>query len=184
MSIHPTEDTPQNDYRISENDYRYESNKINGYTAWHHSSFLSPPIMAANEFFYTGEGDKTTCFSCLTSVWKWEVGDNPNLEHIRWNRHCLFIRGLPCDNIPIDPDSNFADILKSNYDLVSYGRDLPGNESMDIAGNHDPNVHPPTPENSFLREIEQKLACLGLVEKDIPKNEEYIPRMQNSHVQV
>ncbi|XP_064478349.1 death-associated inhibitor of apoptosis 1-like isoform X2 [Ornithodoros turicata] len=47
--------------------------------------------MAKAGFFYTGIGDRTTCFQCGNSLWNWDEKDEPLLEHARWYPDCAYV---------------------------------------------------------------------------------------------
>ncbi|XP_064478329.1 uncharacterized protein LOC135391795 isoform X2 [Ornithodoros turicata] len=44
--------------------------------------------MAKAGFFYTGIEDRTTCFQCGNSLCRWDVNDDPQVEHAKWFPGC------------------------------------------------------------------------------------------------
>lgn len=53
-------------------------------------------IASYNQFaeaglYYTGIGDKTKCFHCNGGLEKWELTDDPMLEHAKWYPGCEFV---------------------------------------------------------------------------------------------
>jgi hypothetical protein len=49
-----------------------------------------PSNLIQNGFFYTGMGDRVTCFYCDFSLKQWEKTDNAKTEHLKWEPNCLF----------------------------------------------------------------------------------------------
>ena len=59
---------------------------------------LSPDkyALAQAGFYYTGEGDKVTCFACDMSVRQWERTDEPWTEHKKWSTNCVYLKMTGC----------------------------------------------------------------------------------------
>ena len=55
-----------------------------------------PPVneLVKAGFFYSGTGDKVTCFCCNGSLANWGPKDNPLIEHARWFPHCSYAKRL------------------------------------------------------------------------------------------
>lgn len=51
-----------------------------------------PSQLIQNGFFYTGIGDKVTCFYCDVSLQQWESTDCIESEHLKWGPNCLFAK--------------------------------------------------------------------------------------------
>jgi hypothetical protein len=51
-------------------------------------------------FFYTNLGDVVRCAFCNVEVGRWEKGDDPMTDHLRWSPSCGFAKGLNTGNIP------------------------------------------------------------------------------------
>lgn len=50
-----------------------------------------PTDLAKSGFYYTGQGDKVTCFHCGITVLNWEFSDIVNIEHKKHSIHCKFV---------------------------------------------------------------------------------------------
>ncbi|NXN91272.1 XIAP ligase, partial [Rhinopomastus cyanomelas] len=65
------------------------------------------PVLAAAlaraGFVYTGEGDKVKCFSCHTTVERWEPGDSAVERHKNLSPNCKFITESTCLESNIHP---------------------------------------------------------------------------------
>lgn len=61
------------------------------YEDWPKSMKQTKKSMAAAGFYYTGNGDKVSCFSCGVGVHQWEEDDDPWVEHAKWNPYCEFV---------------------------------------------------------------------------------------------
>lgn len=59
---------------------------------WPRHLSQTPETLADAGLFYVGDGDLVRCFMCDGSLTRWEVGDDPWIEHCRWFPNCLFAR--------------------------------------------------------------------------------------------
>ena len=48
--------------------------------------------LAKAGFYYTGQADAVTCFSCNQTVSDWEPNDDPWNEHYKWSKQCVFLK--------------------------------------------------------------------------------------------
>ena len=48
--------------------------------------------LAQNGFFYTGRGDRVTCFYCDVTLKQWDLSDRIEIEHSKWGPNCLFVK--------------------------------------------------------------------------------------------
>jgi len=67
----------------------YES-RLQTFATWT-GTVQNPEKLAKCGFYYLGEGDKTVCFYCGIGINKWEVQDNPWLEHALHSGSCAFL---------------------------------------------------------------------------------------------
>ena len=56
--------------------------------------------LAQAGFYYTGVGDKVTCFACNLSLHHWESTDSALREHLKWSKNCTYLRIVTLD--PVD----------------------------------------------------------------------------------
>lgn len=56
--------------------------------------FISPELLASAGFFYTGNIDRVVCLSCHVELCRWELGDDPLQQHIKWGGRCRFLKNL------------------------------------------------------------------------------------------
>ncbi|NP_001025583.1 E3 ubiquitin-protein ligase XIAP [Xenopus tropicalis] len=55
---------------------------------------VSAPALARAGFYYTGDGDRVKCFSCLAMVEGWQHGDTAIGKHRKISPNCKFINGF------------------------------------------------------------------------------------------
>jgi E3 ubiquitin-protein ligase XIAP len=77
-----------------------EADRRKTFTHW------SVPFMDIYElpsagFFYTNLGDVVRCAFCDVEVGKWEKGDVPIIDHLRWSPSCGFAKGLNTKYYPV-----------------------------------------------------------------------------------
>lgn len=51
-------------------------------------------------FYYKGPEDIVKCWLCKVEIKEWNIGDNPNVEHLRWSPSC----SIPKQNDYKHPD--------------------------------------------------------------------------------
>nr|ADY38394.1 inhibitor of apoptosis protein 2 [Penaeus vannamei]AGC24180.1 inhibition of apoptosis protein [Penaeus vannamei] len=81
-------------------DYRKEQERLDTYKNWS-LSWLSPEELAADGLYYLGRNDLCLCAFCRGYFMKWEKGNTPRGEHIRYYPDCPFINNKPVGNIPL-----------------------------------------------------------------------------------
>ena len=59
---------------------------------WPQQLKQKPKDLAQNGFFYTGRGDRVTCFYCNVTLKQWEDTDCIETEHLKWEPNCLFAK--------------------------------------------------------------------------------------------
>ncbi|CAC5422644.1 BIRC7_8 [Mytilus coruscus] len=59
---------------------------------WPRQIAQKPQHLIQNGFFYTGIGDRVTCFYCGVTVKQWEASDCVETEHQKWEPNCLFAK--------------------------------------------------------------------------------------------
>ena len=67
--------------------------RITTFQNWPPSITIPATIMAAAGFFYEGQGDRVTCYSCGKSLKFWKATDNPWSEHQRHSPGCAHLNG-------------------------------------------------------------------------------------------
>ncbi|XP_022903765.2 baculoviral IAP repeat-containing protein 7-like [Onthophagus taurus] len=67
------------------------TSRLQTFKDWPKQLNQKPKDLAQAGFYYVGEGDKVTCFSCGVGLNDWEADDNPWSEHQRWSPNCPFL---------------------------------------------------------------------------------------------
>ncbi|XP_059483181.1 baculoviral IAP repeat-containing protein 1f-like [Neocloeon triangulifer] len=81
--------------------YKFESHRL--YSLLKKEDWnVSPADLAADGFYYEGDGDLCRCAFCCVQIYKWEQQDNVHDQHVQWNKECPFlINPEGVQNIPI-----------------------------------------------------------------------------------
>lgn len=77
---------------IRRNYLSFESRLLT-YSNWSNSA-VSAASLARAGFFYFNISDNVECFLCHVVVHKWEEGNDPLSDHLRWSEDCLFAKLL------------------------------------------------------------------------------------------
>lgn len=64
--------------------------------------WLSKVELAMSGLYYLGDEDRTKCYFCQVEIGRWERGDEPVAEHLRWSPNCPLLRRRPTGNVPLD----------------------------------------------------------------------------------
>lgn len=59
---------------------------------WPHQMEQKAEALIQNGFFYTGVGDRVTCFYCDITLKQWRKNDCIETEHLNWEPNCLFAK--------------------------------------------------------------------------------------------
>ena len=65
--------------------------RLNTFSTWPIQMKQLPHEMVDSGFYYTGEGDRVTCFYCGVTVLNWEIIDEAFSEHKKHSADCKFI---------------------------------------------------------------------------------------------
>ncbi|XP_028156769.1 death-associated inhibitor of apoptosis 1-like isoform X1 [Ostrinia furnacalis] len=89
----PSDDKTDNrdTFLFSDADLRHEDERLKTFDKWP-LTFLSPDQLARNGFYYLGRGDEVRCAFCKVEIMRWEVGDDPAIDHKRWSPSCPLVR--------------------------------------------------------------------------------------------
>lgn len=72
--------------------YASQAARLSTFKDWPRSLRQKPEDLADAGFFYTGQGDKTTCFYCDGGLKDWEEDDIPWEQHARWFSRCAYVQ--------------------------------------------------------------------------------------------
>ncbi|KAE8573733.1 Putative inhibitor of apoptosis 2 [Halyomorpha halys] len=97
--------------------YQNEKSRLDTFTAWPIRSIVSPELLVKSGFYYTQLKDKVRCAYCQGVVEKWEVGDDPDIEHRRLFPNCSFIRNKMLSDMNIAHQSGIS-IRNSDVDSI------------------------------------------------------------------
>ncbi|MGH0192253.1 UNVERIFIED_CONTAM: hypothetical protein FKN15_020077 [Acipenser sinensis] len=65
--------------------------RLRTFTYWPRSDIIKGELLAQAGFYYAGQEDKVTCFSCKNTLHRWEPGDDPWVEHAKWFSVCTHL---------------------------------------------------------------------------------------------
>ena len=77
---------------FEKSDLVYYEDRLKTYEHWPKQIKQSKQNLARAGFYYTGEGDKVTCFACKLSLITWEPTDDVWIEHQKWTTTCLYLK--------------------------------------------------------------------------------------------
>lgn len=97
--------------------YQNEKSRLETFTSWPIRSIVSPELLVKSGFYYTQIKDKVRCAYCQGVVEKWEVGDDPDIEHRRLFPNCSFIRNKMLSEMRIAHQSGIS-IRNSDVDSI------------------------------------------------------------------
>jgi baculoviral IAP repeat-containing protein 7/8 len=72
--------------------YSLQFQRIESFNNWPKDSTQIPEQLATAGFFYTGRGDRVTCFCCGGGLKDWEEFDQPWEQHAIWYRNCEYLK--------------------------------------------------------------------------------------------
>ena len=73
-------------------------NRLRSFTSWSYTGCPKPLALAVAGFYYTGEGDKTRCFSCEGEVSNWKPDMHPHVIHRARFPNCRLVKGKETQN--------------------------------------------------------------------------------------
>ena len=93
-----------------------EMNRLMSFGSWPSKNmFPQPSAFVSAGFYYTGEGDKTRCFSCNGEVVNWKPDMYPDEVHRRRFPHCLLVKGEESRNKPMQPSSEVFEKVETFF---------------------------------------------------------------------
>lgn len=141
-------------------DFKREAERLRTYENWP-VAFLEGKRMAEAGFYYTRKSDLVKCAFCGIEIGKWEEGDDPIRDHLRWKPHCAFLKNLNVGNVPIAQESTTPPSSQS-----------PEQKSYDTCGPYGIEVRPFSgPENELCQ---PSLEHLGVNKATAPIHKSFI----------
>ncbi|KAL3882675.1 hypothetical protein ACJMK2_028992 [Sinanodonta woodiana] len=81
---------------------RHEWARYQTYRSFPKTSKVQPIILSRAGFYYTGNQDETTCFSCMLKYKNWQSEDKPWEKHRQMSPDCAFLNGSDGRNVAIE----------------------------------------------------------------------------------
>jgi hypothetical protein len=100
---HPPSSTPVNRVPVSKPNYASEHARLHTFINWPKNCPVQPKELIDAGFYYTGNGDKVTCFKCGIILAGWEAHDTPWGEHEKWSKSCPLVVEHLCRRNPHSP---------------------------------------------------------------------------------
>lgn len=110
-------------------DYNFEDIRLTTYDDWQ-VPFISKNTLAKIGFYFLQDEDKVKCHFCKIIVKKWENGDNPIEEHLKWSPSCRLLRRRSTDNVPINADQLDELLPPRSYDVCGHNPEDNDNEQI------------------------------------------------------
>lgn len=116
------------------NRLKAEHTRLETFNDWPTTANAKPSELAANGWFFTGEGDRVCCAFCRGILHHWTKDDSPASEHRRHFPACPFVAGRDVGNVPLEERTVTASRLRdvaSAEEPTRADRDPPGNVHED-----------------------------------------------------
>ncbi|XP_064600153.1 baculoviral IAP repeat-containing protein 7-like [Liolophura sinensis] len=99
----------------TEHNLKREEIRLRTFINWPSSSLAHPILLAQEGFYYSGQGDTVTCYSCKREKSDWKAEEIPSVTHRLLSPSCPIVTGTAEDNVPITPpsDASVAEALLS-----------------------------------------------------------------------
>ncbi|XP_017784566.1 PREDICTED: putative inhibitor of apoptosis [Nicrophorus vespilloides] len=137
---------------------RSEENRLQSFKNWP-LSFIQPRELAANGFYYTQIQDVVRCAFCNLEISKWERGDIPKNDHMKYSPICPLLNNQECGNIKMDHSEGLE--CDSSAANIQPGEDTCGKFGIKLC----PNAYP---------ESRRSLSKLGININQSPKFPNYV----------
>lgn len=98
-------------------DFRLETERLKTFENWP-LDWLDRNSLAATGMFYTGVQDHTKCYFCEVIIGKWDHGDDPVQEHLKWSPNCPLLQRRLTDNMPVNEKN--LDLLLPPVEQIAY----------------------------------------------------------------
>lgn len=79
--------------------------------------WLDKGELAMTGMFFTNQDDKVKCYFCEVEIGRWDRGDQPVSEHLRWSPNCPLLRRRTTNNVPLNPDALERILPPISYDI-------------------------------------------------------------------
>ncbi|KAK3585155.1 hypothetical protein CHS0354_034287 [Potamilus streckersoni] len=93
---------------------RHEWARYQTYSSFPKTSKAQPIILSRAGFYYTGNQDETTCFSCELKYKNWQSEDSPWEKHRQMSPDCAFLKGSDGRNVAIERDGEDVERQQQN----------------------------------------------------------------------
>ena len=74
---------------------KFDSNlltRFQSFKYWPKQRVVAKEVLSAAGFTYTNEDDIVNCKTCGVKVKNWDEGDDPYVDHIKFNPNCQFVK--------------------------------------------------------------------------------------------
>ncbi|OCT67475.1 hypothetical protein XELAEV_18038773mg [Xenopus laevis] len=97
----------------TDQNYFEEEVRLASFANFSSSYPVSAPALARAGFYYTGDGDRVKCFSCMAMVEDWQHGDTAIGKHRKISPNCKFINGF--NNFRSDCIQTQAPVMQNSH---------------------------------------------------------------------
>lgn len=93
-----------------------ESDRLKTFVGWP-CAYVTPSSLAKAGFYYTKRNDLVRCAFCGIEIHSWKQGDDAMADHRKWSPNCVFVRDVPCDNVPMATTSTAGEDTCGKYGI-------------------------------------------------------------------
>ncbi|KAL3882677.1 hypothetical protein ACJMK2_028994 [Sinanodonta woodiana] len=97
---------------------KHEWARYRTYESFPKTCNVSPIRLSRAGFYYTGNQDETTCFSCELKYKNWQSEDSPQEIHRQMSPDCAFLKGSDSGNVAIERDEDDTERHQHNGESV------------------------------------------------------------------
>ncbi|XP_069080453.1 baculoviral IAP repeat-containing protein 1-like [Pleurodeles waltl] len=100
--------------------------RLESFKTWPQDAHADPSVLAKLGFFYTGGFDDVQCFSCGLRLHKFEPGDDPWTEYMKFNSECKYLHSqAPVKENKTHAESNNIEDLSQRIEFPFQEKDGP-----------------------------------------------------------
>lgn len=73
-------------------EFKFYEDRLKTFIYWPEQLIPNKQSLSKAGFYYTGIGDKVTCFCCGVTLHQWKTTDQPWEEHMKYSEQCDYIK--------------------------------------------------------------------------------------------
>lgn len=112
-------------------EFAVEAKRIESFEDWPKTMRQKPQQLSDAGFYYTGKGDRVSCFSCGGGLKDWEENDDPWEQHAMWYGKCEYLKLMK--------DADFIQkMAQKKEDMARHSCESASTSSVSSSGSESP----------------------------------------------